>query len=110
MKALIALGMLGGLSFSLLADNAFAKPSWCKKTRNVTERAICASPSLGNLDDVLNTAYDRAILDTEEGGAPGIQNLQRRWLKRRNACGSDTGCIETRYNEQIGVLESYWAN
>jgi uncharacterized protein len=110
MKTLIALGALGALSVSLLADSAIAKPSWCKRTSNATERAICASPQLGSLDDVLNTAYERAIFDTEEGGAYEIQQLQRRWLKRRNACGSNTGCIKSRYNEQIGVLESYWAN
>lgn len=93
----------------LLAGAAQARPSWCPGNRNAAERVICADEELGSLDDVLNVAYKRARFDSPDEAAE-IKREQRRWLGRRNLCGSDWGCLQRRYLEQIQYLESYFAN
>jgi uncharacterized protein len=35
---------------------------------------------------------------------------QKRWLSRRNLCGDDPACIRKRYDEQIQLLEGFFAN
>lgn len=85
------------------------KPTWCGSAGSRTERAICSNSDLLSLDSVLNTAYRRAKFDSP-GSKQEIEQGQKRWIGQRNLCGGDAGCIQRRYDEQIGILESYFAN
>lgn len=84
-------------------------PSWCATAKLPAEHAICGNPELGRLDDVLNVAYKRANGDSPKKRAE-IDHEHRRWRGRRDSCGNDSGCIERRYREQIGFLESFFSN
>jgi uncharacterized protein YecT (DUF1311 family) len=90
------------------AENS-APPSWCGSPQNAAERAICRDPDLSRLDGVLNVAYKRAKFDSPKS-VDEIDHEQKRWLSRRNLCGDDPACIRKRYDEQIQILESFFAN
>ncbi len=86
-----------------------APPSWCGSAQNPAERAICREPDLSRLDEVMNVAYKRAKFDSPKS-VDEIDHEQKRWISRRNLCGDDPTCIRKRYDEQIQVLESFFAN
>lgn len=85
------------------------RPSWCASPSNGAEAAICRDPDLLSLDRAMNVAYGRAKSDSP-GEVAGINTEQRKWLGRRNLCGDDASCVRKRYDEQIQLLESYFAN
>lgn len=73
---------------------------WCSSSRlNLTERTVCGSAILTDLDALLQNVYDRA-------NARGLASGQSQWLRdRRNACGADTLCLAGAYLDRISVLE-----
>jgi uncharacterized protein YecT (DUF1311 family) len=88
------------------AQEASAQPSWCRAPQNAAERAICREPDLSSADEVMNVAYKRAKFDSPKS-VDEIDHEQKRWLGRR---GDDPACIRRRYDEQIQLLESFFAN
>jgi uncharacterized protein YecT (DUF1311 family) len=86
------------------------RPSWCGSPNNATERTICGDADLSSLDNVLNVAYRRAKHDSPNA-LTEIEHVQKHWLLgQRNLCGTDAACLGKRYNEQIQILESFYAN
>ena len=87
-------------------DARQAKPAapeprpWCGSSRlNLTERTICGSATLTDLDALLQTVYDRA-------NTRGLAFGQSQWLRdERNRCGSDLLCLAGAYLNRISVLE-----
>ena len=84
------------------------KPVWCARPQNLAQETVCDSTELSSLDGVVGVAYRRAVSDSGKGVE--IQREQSRWVSRRNACGEDRACLRRRYQEQIGLLESYFNN
>jgi formylglycine-generating enzyme required for sulfatase activity/uncharacterized protein len=75
------------------------KPSWCKsRNLNATERTICANQALGKLDFDLIKAYGMAKAKKQD-----LKQLA--WLKKRNSCKSDIGCIQNAYEKRIRQLQ-----
>ncbi len=74
---------------------------WCKSSRlNLTERTICGSATLTDLDAYLQGLYDAAK-------PKGLVYGQSQWLRgRRDGCGDDTLCLAQAYIERITVLEN----
>jgi tetratricopeptide (TPR) repeat protein len=65
------------------------RPSFnCSTVRGAAEKAICASPELGNLDRRINAVNARVVLDASRGN-PGagrvLQREQDEFIARRNA-------------------------
>jgi uncharacterized protein len=86
------------------ASAATANPSFsCSRASLAAERAICGSSLLADLDVQLSDLYARA---KGSGRGKYFTQKQRSWVDRRNACGSNTSCLEQRYREQIGFLQS----
>ncbi len=86
------------------------RPCWCASPNNATERTICDDADLSRLDSVLNVAYRRAKHDSPHA-LTDIEYVQKHWLLgQRNLCGTDAACLSKRYNEQIQILESFFAN
>jgi uncharacterized protein len=83
--------------------NVQAYPSFpCATASLAAEVAICNSAALARLDVQLSALY--AAVKRSRNAKQYI-GKQRAWLKRRNACGSDTACLEQRYQEQILFLQ-----
>jgi uncharacterized protein len=83
----------------------------CDKAVTPTERAICASPSLGRKDVIVASYYD--LLLHLKPAVPGmayrefndaLRDQQRQFLSMRDACGAKTSCLEQRYDERIAAL------
>lgn len=92
-RTLSALALLT-LSASALAMN-------CTKATQQDEMAICQSPTLLQLDAVLNKSYALARQQTDK---EPLKNAQLDWLKSRQQCGDNTGCLGNRYIARIKTL------
>jgi len=89
--------------FSISA-NAFD----CKKASNSTEKAICASPDLVDLDNELNNIYKNVISSVH---SETVKEDQRRWNKENlSLCASDSVCLKQRYQERIAELKKILDN
>ena len=96
----------------LLPGAAAAVPSWCANVHDGSpdaEWAICDNPDIGDLDDVMSTAYKRARFDSPSYRGE-IRRTQKQWLRRRNRCGGNVGCLRSTYRQRIFELEGYFAN
>lgn len=79
------------------AHRAHRMPSWCNSQDafNRAERTVCDSALLSELDLKLSQVYQRSNASTES---------QRRWVARRNDCGSNERCLASVYEERISEL------
>jgi hypothetical protein len=59
---------------------------------------------LSELDTELSDAWRKASGAGDVTAAVRSEQLQ--WLKRRDACGADTSCLSTRYNERLHAFVS----
>ncbi len=99
MRFVVLLALFAGLGSSVAAAQSFD----CGKARLAAEFAICDSPRLGRLDEEMSALYFGLphVVRNE------IKGSQRRWLRRRNACGYDRGCIARAYRNRIYVLSQF---
>ncbi len=82
------------------------KPSFnCAKAVARAEKAICSSPEIATLDNVMAGLYKKARAARRGAARNALAARQRQWLKRRNACGQDTACLAQRYGERIQQLQ-----
>ncbi len=69
------------------------------------ETAVCADPTLSNLDTEMATLYSvRMEIPMLMGAKGAAQDEQVDFLKTRGECGSDTTCLTGAYQTRIGVL------
>jgi uncharacterized protein len=77
----------------------------CAKASAPDEYAICANPSLSNMDVEMATLYRVRMQVPMLMGAKGAaQDEQRAWLARRTACGSSVACLGAAYQTRINQL------
>ncbi len=88
------------------ASPTFAAGLDCAQASSATEKAVCASNDL-HLDDGRLSAFYRKLSDAlPQGQRAALRTDQLGWLKTRDQCGADHGCIEQRYLSRIGELQS----
>lgn len=102
-KILYSLGLFASLAFSSASLQAASFN--CAKADTSVERAICASPQISKLDDVMVGEYKLVKARTLD-----VVNSQRDWLRyRRNRCADDA-CLASAYQARIEQLRSgSWA-
>lgn len=89
---------------TLLALLASPLPVWafdCTKASLEDEKAICATPSLMQLDAVLNKSYLSA---RKEADKERLKTEQLTWLKERQQCSDDRICLGNSYISRIKTL------
>lgn len=75
------------------------KPLWCNNRLNQTEWTICSHRFLYELDNKMVKAYKYSNM-------PNKSFSQKYWLENiRDACGSDTDCIENAYDKRLAELQ-----
>lgn len=74
----------------------------CAKAASSAEKAICSNGSLSKLDNDLSLAWRKASRRGSDAAA--LKVTQQRWLKVRDACGDDDGCLGDRYRERLASL------
>ncbi|VWM19654.1 lysozyme inhibitor LprI family protein [Burkholderia lata] len=88
------------------APLAFAAGLDCAQASSQTEKAVCASNDL-HLDDGRLSVFYRKLSDAlPQGQRATLRTAQLGWLKTRDQCGADHGCLEQRYLTRIGDLQS----
>ncbi|MBN3824722.1 DUF1311 domain-containing protein [Burkholderia sp. Ac-20384] len=91
------------------APQAFAAGLDCAQATSQTEKAVCASNDL-HLDDGRLSVFYRKLSDAlPQGQRAVLRTAQLSWLKTRDQCGADHGCLEQRYLTRIGDLQSQLA-
>jgi len=95
--------ILTAIFLGLGASGATAQSFDCGKARMAAEFAICDSQRLSRLDEEMSALY----FGLPYGVREEIKGSQRRWLRRRNACGYDQICIEEYYFRRIEVLSQF---
>jgi uncharacterized protein YecT (DUF1311 family) len=83
------------------------QPSFaCQRARLAAERSICASNSLASLDTSLATAWTDAIKACQRQSAciRPLRQQQLAWVKMRNQCGRNEGCLHQALSDRIEVL------
>jgi uncharacterized protein len=76
----------------------------CAKASSPAERSVCADASLSALDEHLGRYYGAARASLRDGAAC-LQEGQRRWLGRRDACSSAKACLEEAYLDRLAELD-----
>ncbi len=89
------------------APNTVVEPSFdCARASTATERAICANAQLAALDRQLSQRY-AAVRDRLAGAAAdALVAQQRRWIARRDRCGSDARCLAEHMTARIATLDA----
>ena len=81
-----------------------ATPSFdCRRATTPSERAICATPELAQLDQDLAVAY--AALPRRDDRF--LIASQRAWWQQREACGNSIPCLQRRMTERLAELR-HW--
>lgn len=79
----------------------------CAKAASATEKAICDSRSLSNLDVEMATLYGvQQELPMMMGARGATQDAAKAFLSKRDACGADQSCLTNAYDARIGDLKS----
>lgn len=73
----------------------------CTKARLVDDKAICATPVLMQLDEVLNKSY---LFARQQADKEQLKIEQLAWLKNRQECGDNTSCLAEHYIARIKAL------
>ena len=94
-----------------LSSASAIRPSFaCSRTHSLSELTICRDPALAGLDRSVTEAYRLA----RDGGGPdgfapvkptaALVQSQQRWLRTRDACGTDRQCLAGRMMARTGAL------
>jgi len=83
------------------------RPSFdCARAFKPDEIAICGSARLAALDVELTDVYKEKRASGSKSFRDSVRTTQRAWLKRRESCGADVGCLEEQYVSQIAYLRA----
>lgn len=85
-------------------------PLNCSKASSPAERTICRNYNLGQQEARMATLFGVATSLVAMGQRGDLQDAQRAWLNKRDACGNDVACLTKAYDARIrdlnGVVES----
>lgn len=92
------------LSLPTIATAANYAPLDCAKAASEAEQTICRNYALGQDEARMATLYGIAMSLVAMGQRGDIGDAQKQWLKTREACGADAGCLTKAYSDRIGQL------
>lgn len=99
--------MLAAAGLVLLATNANAASFSCYGDITYTERAICDNPNLSNLDSVMASTYFQMLGGSSKTLKRALQRDQIGWLRQRNGCGANVGCLSAAYHNRLSQFDTY---
>jgi uncharacterized protein len=73
----------------------------CGMASTDTERALCSDPDLWAKDRAMNAIYFYVRGYDNPQVRQTILANQREWLRTRNACGSNTTCLNRTYDDRL---------
>ena len=81
-----------------------ARPSWCPRASTPTEVAICSDDALAQYDQQINTAYGYWKNALSGAAEQQFDAAQKQWLRYRDSCGGNTGCIANAYRARLAEI------
>ncbi|HEY0220332.1 MAG TPA: hypothetical protein VGC26_11305 [Afipia sp.] len=81
-------------------------PLDCGKAASQSEKTICSNYELGQLEARAATLFEITTSLVAMGQRGAIQDGQRAFIGKREACGSDVACIRNVYGTRIKQLEA----
>lgn len=98
MKKLI----LTSIAVLVLSTNLVEAASFdCTKASTEFEKSICNDKQLSDLDEKLAKVYKKL---KSTGDNANIKQDQIAWIKETRKCGSDSNCIQVKYQERLAIL------
>jgi uncharacterized protein len=91
---------------SSTASAADYAPIDCTKAKSPAQTAICRSYPLGQAEARMATLFGISMSLVAMGQRGDIGDAQKEWLKVREACGADAGCLAEAYRKRIATLNS----
>jgi len=101
---ILILSIVGVLLPTSLAYAGSYAPLNCAKAASPAERAICRNYDLGQKEARMATLFGVATSLVAMGQRGNIEDAQRAWLKKRDACGGDVACLGKSYDARINAL------
>lgn len=86
------------------AGGSMAASFDCKKAATYAEKSICSDGYLSKVDEVLASAYKKAISITQDPDK--LRDLQREWMAERDQCTTQK-CLDKSLGERVSYLENY---
>lgn len=88
-------------------SNVAARPAFnCRYARTQTERLVCSSPALAASDRAMSSVYYGTIAAADPGTKSRIRAGRDAFLRRREQCGGDAGCVDRAYRQRIAEIRS----
>jgi uncharacterized protein len=78
----------------------------CKDSKSASELVICQNQELAVLDIRLNATYSGVQSRMNAADLKTLRDQQRIWVKERDKCGADAGCIKTLYLSRLQQLSA----
>lgn len=78
----------------------------CKDSKSASELVVCQNQELAVLDIRLNATYSGVQSRMTEAELKTFRDQQRAWVKERDKCGADSGCIKALYVSRIQQLSA----
>lgn len=99
-----------GFLLAAPASAADYAPLNCAAAKSATERTICGHYGLGQMEARMATLYEWATAFVAMGQRGDIQDQQRAFIQKREACGANAACIRGAYDARIAQLQVVMAN
>jgi len=103
---LVTLAMTMQVATTPAAGAAVYAPLNCAKAQSPSETTICKSYALGQDEARMATLYALTTALVAMGQRGEIRDQQQAFLMRREACGTDAGCIRNVYAQRIEHLNA----
>jgi uncharacterized protein len=93
-------------ALQLAAAHAQSRPSFdCARAGTGTEKLICSSPELSDLDARLSDAYSQARKTLSEPQQSALVQSQRAWMKARQEDCRDVSCLIGMYDKRLADIQ-----
>jgi uncharacterized protein len=69
------------------------------------EKVICDTRALNDMDVKMATTFKLLSGLLAMGSRGNLQDEQTEWLKQRQECGADAGCIKAAYENRLKMLD-----
>jgi uncharacterized protein len=107
MPRCLAAASLSALMMVAAVPQSGAASFDCSRAATAVESAVCEDRTVSALDEQMTRSY-RALLNRTSGATEAqIRAEQKDWLRRRNACGGDTGCLANEYRARIRSIAEW---
>lgn len=83
-------------------STSYAAGFECTKAKTDSEKAICNTPSLSNLDEILVLSFHKATAGSAD--AKALKTAQQGWLKSRDTCAGNIDCLTKSYTSRLDEL------